>query len=218
MRELKTEPQIRKRKRARKRKKSGCGGCLLRIIVVATVFYAFACGGYKLFVDAGIKNRILQAQYPIKYEEIVEKYASEYKLEKAFVYAVIRTESRFDPYAVSSASARGLMQIREETGKDCAKELKIKDYTPDMLFDADTNIRLGCYYLSKLMKLYGNNISKTAAAYNAGLGNVNNWLSEEKYIDKEGDLTNIPFAETRNYVDGVIKSRQIYIELYFSAD
>lgn len=207
-----------RRKRKNRKDSSGCGGCFARFVVFVIIFSALGYGGYKLFQGAGMRSRILQSQYPIKYSDLVEKYAAEYKLDKSLVYAVIRTESKFDQYAVSVTNARGLMQVQSETGGDCAAELKIKDYSSDMLFEPDINIRIGCYYLSKLMKLYNNDVKKSVAAYNAGLGNVDKWLKNSEYADGKGGLKDIPFPETKNYVDGVVKAQKIYKELYFTAE
>ena len=200
-----------------------------RLMNIAQVYYSYGnheyynatyheCDEPPVKEGAGMRSRILQSQYPIKYSDLVEKYAAEYKLDKSLVYAVIRTESKFDQYAVSVTNARGLMQVQSETGGDCAAELKIKDYSSDMLFEPDINIRIGCYYLSKLMKLYNNDVKKSVAAYNAGLGNVDKWLKNSEYADGKGGLKDIPFPETKNYVDGVVKAQKIYKELYFTAE
>lgn len=215
MREIETGKSYNKK---RKKRNNGCGGCLSRVIVFVIIFSALGYGGYRLFQGAGVKSRVLQSQYPIKYKDLVEKYSAEYKLDKSLVYAVIRTESKFDQYAVSVTDARGLMQVQSETGNDCAKELKISGYNSDMLFEPKINIMIGCYYLSKLMRLYNNDIKKSVAAYNAGLGNVDKWLKNGDYADGKGGLKDIPFPETKNYVDGVVKAQRIYKELYFTAE
>lgn len=193
---------------------SGCGGCFAKFIVFALIFSALGYGGYKLFSEAGLKNRILQSQYPIKYSSLVKKYAKENDLDQALVYAVIRTESRFDLYAVSVTKAKGLMQVQDETGEDCAKELHMKGYSPDKLFEPEINIKIGCYYLSKMMKNYNNDVRKAVAAYNAGPGNVDKWLRSNSYCDENGNLVDIPFPETKNYVEGVVKAQRIYKEVY----
>lgn len=202
----------------RRRQKAGCGGCLGKLLILIFVFMVVGFLGYKAFQGLGIRNRILQTRYPIRYQTEVEKYAEEFQLEPALVYAVIRTESGFDPYAVSSAGAKGLMQLKEETAFDCVRALKINHFTVDDLFDPAVNIRLGCYYFSKLLKTYDGCIETAAAAYNGGPGNVEKWLQDEALVDEKGKLTKVPFAETRNYVENIVESYQMYQKLYTNAE
>ncbi|MEG2583466.1 MAG: lytic transglycosylase domain-containing protein [Oscillospiraceae bacterium] len=127
----------------------------------------------------GVKDKILYQQYPIKYENIVEKYSKEFKLDKYLVYSIIRTESRFDQYAVSGAGAKGLMQIQDETAEDCKAKMNEKFNIPDDLYIPEVNIKIGCFYLSHLLELYDGNVETAVAAYNGGLGNVNKWLEND---------------------------------------
>lgn len=136
--------------------------------------------------------------FPIKYREYVDKYSSEFGLDKKLVYSVIKIESGFDKNSVSSAGAMGLMQLLPSTAKDMASRMGIKDETID-LFDEKTNIMLGCFYLSYLLKLYENNVINTLSAYNWGLRNVNDWINKGN-VDKEGNITNIPVKETSDYI------------------
>ena len=198
-------------RRAPSKRHGGCGaGFLVFILFLAVVI------GVIWFIAKGsgsITDRIRKTQYPIKYEHFVEKYAKEYNLEPTLVFGVIRTESDFDVYAVSSADAKGLMQITDETASDCAKKIKMKNYTSDMLFDPETNIKLGCYYLNYLIGKY-KHVSNALAAYNGGPGNADDWIESDENTDSSGKLVNIPFSETQNYVRRVLEAQQMYKELY----
>ncbi len=197
--------------KARRRKKRGCLGRIVSFFLSLILLVGI---GYWVTDQFGIKTYVLKTQYPIKYQEYVTVYAEKYKLEPEMVYAIIRTESKFDPYAVSRTGARGLMQIQEGTAKDCIRELKLTDITPDALFDPEINIQLGCYYFSKLLKQYHGSFINAAAAYNGGPGNVNRWLKEDANINEAGDLVKIPFPETGNYIKRIQDAYQMYQELY----
>lgn len=153
------------------------------------------------------------AAYPLKYQQYVEKYAAENHLDKYLVYAVIKTESSFNPSAESNVGARGLMQIMEDTF-DWIK-LKSGDEKAvyyDM-YDAETNIKFGCRLLGYLMNEFGD-IECVAAAYHAGRGNVNEWLKNKEYSSDGVHLDDIPISDTAHYVNKITKARNKYIKLY----
>ncbi len=201
-----------KNSRRGKKKKSGC--CLGRFLVLLIIFTLVGVFGFKTLSGLGLKNYMLQVFYPIRYQEYVEEYAKEFGLDEALVYAVIHTESRFDTYAESSAGAKGLMQLTDETGRDCAKKLRMTNFTSDQLFDPEVNIYLGCYYLKKLIKDYDGITQTAIAAYNGGPGNVNSWLKDPAYSPGDGTLSEIPFRETRNYVKKVTDGYWNYQTIY----
>ena len=203
-----------KRGRRKRRRKKGCSGCFGNFILFIIIFGTLCFGGYKLFAESNFSKQILEIRYPVKYQEYVLKSADEFSLNKELIYAVIRTESKFDPYAVSVTGARGLMQIQDETANDCVKKLGIKNFTSDMLFEPHINIRIGCYYLNKLIEKYEGNTELALAAYNGGPGNVDKWLKDETLTDETDNLIHIPFKETREYVQKVFKAKDIYEKLY----
>jgi soluble lytic murein transglycosylase len=151
--------------------------------------------------------------YPLRYRELVGKYSEMYDLDPLLVMSVIRVESMFRSEAVSPKNAMGLMQITPGTGKWAAEKLKLKDYSDDKLFDPDTNIRIGCWYLAMLHREFGD-IDVALAAYNAGSGNVSRWLSDSRYSKTGVTLDAIPFRETKTYVKKVRESFSIYKKLY----
>ncbi|MBO5060147.1 MAG: lytic transglycosylase domain-containing protein [Clostridia bacterium] len=156
-------------------------------------------------------QKLLDRFFPLKYEGYIEKYSEEYKLDKYLVMAVIRAESSFD-HAAHSGVARGLMQITDDTARWIAEKLEL-EYHADMVEDPETNIKMGCYYLSYLRQLYKN--TETAlAAYNAGMGNVSSWLGDKRYSADGVTLYEIPYGETKRYVQRVKKLLIVYQKLY----
>lgn len=173
------------------------------ILIIAILFVLF-------------KDKLLKILYPKTYSEIISVYAEEYDVEENLIYAVIKAESNFDSNAVSNRDAIGLMQIVEETAIDVAKKNNIDidtDNIEEEILDIDNNINIGTKYLSTLLKQYGN-IEVALAAYNAGIGTVNNWI-EKQVIQADGsDIENIPYKETNNYVRKILRDYRIYNELY----
>lgn len=151
--------------------------------------------------------------FPLEYEGIIDKYSKAFGVDNHLIYAVIHTESRFDPEAISPAGAVGLMQVTEETGEFIAKKLEITDFKVEDLKDPETNIKMGTYYLSYLQTLFTEE-DTVLAAYNAGPNRVKAWLLDPDYAAGEA-LTNIPFKETKDYVDRVSLREKIYKILYF---
>ena len=149
--------------------------------------------------------------YPKKYADTVERYATLYDLPPHLVFAVIKAESGFDPDAVSHAGAMGLMQIIPSTFL-WLTDLMGEELEPERLYDPEVNIRYGCYFLRYLFNLYEDE-TLVLAAYNAGMGNVAKWLASEEYSE-DGKLTNIPFEETKNYINRVLHFKDTYDVLY----
>lgn len=151
---------------------------------------------------------IMRCFFPVKYIDIVKQYSNEYNIDAHLIMAVIRTESKFKEDAESDKGAKGLMQLKDDTAKWCAKEFGFS-YDGDIT-NPETNIKIGCAYLRYLIDKFGN-VATALAAYNAGEGNVTQWL------EKQGsgmELTEIPFGETKRYVELVQKREKIYNFLY----
>lgn len=157
---------------------------------------------------------LLKIAFPIHYDEIINENAEVYGIDPYLVAAIIKVESKFDEKAVSHKNARGLMQISPITGKWASEELEISDYNEDALFIPSTNIKIGCWYINQLRKEFGNNLKLILAAYNGGSGNVRKWLNDSRYSKDGENLDDIPFKETKNYVDKVIKYYKIYSIIY----
>ena len=153
---------------------------------------------------------LLKALYPLKYESSIVEYSQKYNLDKYLVMGVISAESRFSEDAVSSKSAKGLMQLKDDTAYWCAEKYGIEGE----IYEAEVNIEIGCAYLRYLLDLFGQDTENALAAYNAGQGNVKKWLADERYSNDGENLHTIPFAETREYVERVEKRMKIYSKLY----
>ncbi len=169
---------------------------------------------YKFFIIAIVilcillgflfQKNIEKQFYPQKYSDIVSRYATLYDLPEHFIYSVIKAESGFDKDAVSPVGAVGLMQIMPSTFV-WLTELTGEEINMERLSDPEINIRYGCFYLRYLYDIYEDK-TLTLAAYNAGMGNVKKWLDE--------GLTEIPFEETKNYINRVLRFEEKYNALY----
>lgn len=149
--------------------------------------------------------------FPQNYSEYVLKYAEKYAVPKELIFAVIKAESNFKSDAVSHAGAIGLMQIMPSTCEWLAEYHLDEDISALSLYDPETNIRYGVYYLQYLFSKFGS-WEKAIIAYNWGEGNFNDFLNNNEYI--EGEYSSIPIRETRNYVKNVIHYRDKYKQLY----
>jgi soluble lytic murein transglycosylase len=152
--------------------------------------------------------------YPQRYKEIVYEYAKRYDVDPFLVYAIMKVESKYDTLAISRSGAKGLMQIMDKTGAWGASQVSIKDYTHDVLFKPEVNVQIGCWYISKLIRQYEGNMSMALAAYNAGTGNIAKWCHDPKYSLDGKTLYEIPFKETRAYVQKVKWHYTMYKVLY----
>ena len=172
----------------------------LCLIVVAIVFV--------IINSRNIKKIIIKTIYPKKYSYQIEKYAKEYDIDENLIYAVIKAESNFNKTAVSKKNAIGLMQIMYNTAEEVAKTIGI-DIDEEKLFEPEININIGTKYLSVLINKY-QNIEVSLAAYNAGSGNVDNWIANGTIKADGSDIENIPYKETNNYVRKILRDYKIY--------
>ncbi len=188
----------------------------LAIIIPVIIFVA------SVLLNEETQDNINTTLYPIKYERLVENACSEYDVEESLVYAVIRTESGFDPDAVSSAGAIGLMQLMPDTftwlQNYRTKFMPDEILDSDELYDPSVNIDYGVFLLSYLMEHYDNNESLVICSYNAGYGNVDSWLEDGIISADDVRSEDIPFAETANYLEKVTSAKEMYISLFFSED
>ena len=151
---------------------------------------------------------LIQIRFPIRHLDVIKANAGNF--EPAFILAVIHAESSFRPNVVSHRGAVGLMQIMEPTGEWIAQMIDIPEYDASMLFDPEINIIIGSYFLNWLWQYYDGNIQLILSGYNAGIGNVNRWLQDERFSEDGKTLSYIPFLETRNYVQRVMQRQRIY--------
>ena len=156
--------------------------------------------------------------YPFPYRTTVEDYSARWQVDKFLTIAVMKVESNFSEAARSQSGAVGLMQIMPETAAWIAYQL---NETPEE-FDCDiknlrepeTNIRYGTWYLAELEDEFNGNDVLALAAYNAGRGNVREWMTKNHWDKNFSDVDKIPYAETRHYVKSVLHCREKYAKLY----
>jgi soluble lytic murein transglycosylase len=153
---------------------------------------------------------------PIHFADLTTVYSRRHDLDPFLVAAIMRVESRYQPDAVSSKGARGLMQLMPDTGRWAAGRLGIEGYSDDLLFDPEINIRIGAWYLRQLLNQFEGNLAVALAAYNGGPSNVERWLSGGDWSGSINDLGQIPFGETARYVDRVSRAYQLYRRAYNS--
>ncbi len=152
--------------------------------------------------------------FPKKYSTYVEYFSMENNIDKYLVYSVIKVESGFRETVVSNKGAVGLMQIMPDTGKWISEKMGMANYDENMLKSAETNIKLGCWYLDDLSKEFNGDLNLALAAYNGGRGNVKSWLSDPEYSEDGKSLFKIPFKETSNYLTKIKYTYKIYKFLY----
>ena len=150
-------------------------------------------------------------RFPTPHSKEVQARAREIGLDPAYVYGLIRQESRFVMDARSPVGASGLMQIMPATARWTARKMGLA-YTPDMITDRDTNLRIGTGYLKLVLDDFGGSQAMAAAAYNAGPGRPRRWR-EGPVLEVAAWAENIPFAETRDYVKKVLSNATWYSAL-----
>jgi soluble lytic murein transglycosylase len=158
-----------------------------------------------LYVEETKPSWYARLRYPLEYDHIVRGHARQYDLDAALLAAVIYRESKFDSDARSSSGAVGLMQLLPDTAKGIAQLTGGKRFEVDDLYDPEINIRYGSFYLRRLLRKYEDE-RLALAAYNAGQANVDEWLAEGR--------REIPFPETREFVENVLETREIYERAY----
>ena len=181
----------------------------IALIIVLVLLIVATC-----LID-GHSDDMARNRYPKQYSAYVEHYAKMYDLPPHLIYAVIRTESDFDSSATSAVGAIGLMQLLPDTFRWISDDMLRERLDDGMIYDPETNIRYGCFYLRRLYDRYGE-WPATLAAYNAGPGRVDRWLDDPTMLDADGKLNPdaIPTTETRRYVPAVLEAQERYDELY----
>jgi soluble lytic murein transglycosylase len=153
-------------------------------------------------------------RFGLYFRDIIEQAAEEYNFDPLLVFSLIRQESFFEGFIISSAGAKGLMQIMPATGEEISKTLNWPvEYQESDLYRPIINIRMGTSYLSRMRTFFDDDIYAALAAYNAGPGNVLKWI-EKANNDQDLFLEIIPFEETRRYLRNIYTFYRIYESLY----
>ena len=166
-----------------------------------------------------VPKKVWQLAYPRAYWKHVSQKASRFRLDPYLALAVIREESRFYPKAISRSRARGLMQIMPRTGQGIAKDIDIRRYRTQRLYEPALNIEMGVYYLSNLIKRFNDNAYLALAGYNGGPNKIKNYVNswyngDLSLVDIDEFVESIPSRETRLYVQKVMGSYFEYKRLY----
>ena len=152
--------------------------------------------------------------FPLPFWEDLKKNSLSNELDPYLVASLVRQESEFNPAALSPANAMGLMQLLPHVGKNVAKEEKIRNFSTNELFEPTTNIRLGTRYFRHMVDHYHGQVQYALAAYNAGEDRVDDWRSNGDFKDVEEFVESIPFTETREYVQAIMRNAVLYKLLY----
>ncbi len=155
-----------------------------------------------------------EALFPRPFWTDVKRYSLQNGLDPFLVASLIRQESEFNPGAISRANALGLMQLLPKTGKKVAHELHVRHYSESMLLVPNVNLQLGTHHFRKLVDQYGGAVEYALAAYNAGDTRVQDWMNAGKYRDTAEFVESIPFSETREYVQAIMRNATVYRKLY----
>lgn len=156
---------------------------------------------------------ILKTIYKKDYSEYVEKYSKENGIDPLLIYSIIKAESNFKTNAISSKGATGLMQLLDETANEVAKNESLEYKNQETLYNPEQNIILGVSYYANLNQELGNYIV-ALAAYNAGIGTVNNWIKQGIIKADGSDIENIPYKETNMYVRKILNNYAMYKKIY----
>ena len=195
------------------------------ITLCIILFFTCAVAVTRNYMQAQEERRRLEAeaaeraQHPLEYAGWITEYALMQDLDPALVSAVILSESSFNPMAESRLGARGLMQLMEDTAGWVAHKLDEDDenYSFDLLYDAETSIRYGTWYLGYLSRRFDGDATKIVCAYHAGQGNVDAWLKNPEYSSDGVTLDVIPTQDTAAYASRVLRARDVYRKYYFPA-
>jgi soluble lytic murein transglycosylase len=152
--------------------------------------------------------------YPWPYQQEMVQAGVENGVDPFLLAAITRVESGFNPQARSDVGAIGLMQVMPETASWAAQQMNYSGFQPDLLYQPDVNLSIGSWYLSDLLAQFEGDIVVALAAYNAGRGNVSQWIETGKWQGTIQDINSIPFPETRAYIKSVRKHYEIYRYLY----
>jgi soluble lytic murein transglycosylase len=182
--------------------------------LIAAAEIAFRNDWIDVAINTAEKTRLTHdfaLRYPTPYRDMMRAHVRENALDEAWVYGLIRQESRFIGVAKSSAGASGLMQVMPATAKWIAKRLGMADYKPGMITDLDVNMKFGTHYLRYTLDRMDGQVLMATAAYNAGPGRPKRWAGKEPL---EGTIyaDTIPFSETRDYVKKVMANAYYYAQ------
>jgi soluble lytic murein transglycosylase len=152
--------------------------------------------------------------FPLPYKADLLRTARERDLDPYLLAGLIRQESEFDPKALSRAKAYGLTQVRPATGRQFARKAGVSKVTARVLYQPAANLKIGSSILRSMLDQQGGKVEQTLAAYNAGPRMVVEWMAWSAYREPAEFVESIPFTETRDYVQAVLRNAEMYRRLY----
>jgi soluble lytic murein transglycosylase len=184
--------------------------------LIAAAEVARRNGWYERAIDTAERTTTLHdftLRFPTPYREVVSSYSRALDLDEAWVYGLVRQESRFVADARSSAGAQGLMQLMPSTARQVARRLGLPGFQRHHVISVDTNINLGTYHLRQLLDDLDNQAVLASAGYNAGLRRAREWRAQQQ-LEGAVYVECIPFTETRDYVRKVMSNTMYYSRLF----
>ncbi|MEO8024841.1 MAG: transglycosylase SLT domain-containing protein [Bryobacteraceae bacterium] len=170
--------------------------------------------GYLTMPVDSAPTRFWQLAFPLPFREDLERNAKERSIDPYMLAALIRQESEFNPKALSRAKAYGLTQIMPPTGRELSRRLKIRPYSTTSLFLPSVNLKMGAYYFRTLLDSLEGKVEATLASYNAGRSRAIAWMNWGEFREPSEYIETIPFSETRDYVQSVLRNADVYRRVY----
>ncbi|HWB82892.1 MAG TPA: transglycosylase SLT domain-containing protein [Bryobacteraceae bacterium] len=152
--------------------------------------------------------------FPLPFRDELTRAARERNIDPFLLAGLIRQESEFDPQALSRARAYGLTQVLPATGRRYARQAGVRSFSPRLLFNPAANLKIGSSIFRSMLDSQGGNLEETLAAYNAGPNRVAEWATWRTYREPAEFVESIPFTETRDYVQAVLRNADMYRRLY----
>jgi peptidoglycan lytic transglycosylase len=159
-------------------------------------------------------DRFWELLFPLPFRGDLVRHSSASDLDPHIVAGLVRQESEFNPRVISPKNAYGLTQIVPATGRQLAKKAGMRAFRTNMLFEPSTNLRLGTTYLRSLLDQWGGKWEQTLASYNAGKSHVQQWITWANFQEPAEFVETIPFTETREYVQSVLRNAAAYRRIY----
>jgi soluble lytic murein transglycosylase len=172
--------------------------------------------GYLFIPREAAPQRFWRLAFPFPYRRLIEENARANGLDPFVVAALIRQESEFDPKATSSVKAMGLMQIMPPTGRQLSRTLKIRPYRTSSLYVPQVSVKMGTHYLGRMVEKFDGSVESALAGYNAGPTRVPKWKGWEEYREPAEFSETVPFAQTRDYIQIILRNADVYRWLYAS--
>lgn len=163
---------------------------------------------------ASLPRPMLETLFPRPYWQDLQTHSADNSLDPYLIASLIRQESEFNPLAISHANAYGLMQILPSVGRKLAKEVKLRPFSTARLLEPQANLKLGTRYFRQMIDRNGGEVEYALAAYNAGGHRVSNWRANGTFKDMPEFVESIPFTETREYVQAIVRNVEVYRRIY----